>query len=98
MRDKCTKNRKGREVQRWEQEEILEEMEKRNELCKEKTKKRKQIVEPVFGTLKRNFNQEYMLLKGLSKVNAEFSLSALAYNIKRAQKIVGIRKLIKATV
>jgi hypothetical protein len=98
LKNKCTKNKRGREIWRWEHEEILEEMAKRYELNKEKAKKRKHIIEPVFGCLKRNFNQGYMLLKGLSKVSAEFSLSALAYNIKRAENIVGIQKLIKATV
>jgi len=98
LKEKCTKSKTGREVRRWEHEEILDEMAKRYELNKEKTKKRKHIIEPVFGCLKRNFNQGYMLLKGIPEVSAEFSLSALAYNIKRVENIVGIKKLIKATV
>ena len=98
LKKKCTENKIGRMIQRWENEELLEEMEKRYKKNKEKVKKRKHIIEPVFGTLKRNFNQGYMLLKGIPKVSAEFSLSALAYNIKRAENIVGIQKLIKATV
>jgi len=98
LKEKCTENKRGREIWRWEHEEIMEEMEKRYVLNKEKAKKRKHIVEPVFGSLKRNFNQGYMLLKGIPKVSMEFSLSALAYNIKRAENIVGIQKLIKVTV
>jgi transposase len=93
---KCTKNIKGRMVQRWEYEEIMEEMEIRLKANQEKFKKRQSTVEPVFGTLKRNFNQGYFLMKGITKVDVEFGLSALAYNIKRAINELGIQKIIQA--
>ena len=35
-------------------------------------------------------------MRGLEKVRAEFSLSTLAYDIKRALKIVGVRGLMAA--
>jgi len=96
LKPKCTKNKRGRMIERWEHEEIMEEMEIRLKGNQEKFKKRQSTVEPVFGTLKRNFNQGYFLMKGIPKVNAEFGLSALAYNIKRAINEVGIQKLIQA--
>lgn len=92
----CTKSPKGRIIERWEHEEIIEEMGIRLKANQEKFKKRQSTVEPVFGTIKRNFNQGYMLLKGIDKVNAEFSLSALAYNMKRAINELGIKTLIQA--
>jgi hypothetical protein len=73
-------------IERWEHEEIIESMEIRLNENKDKYKKRQSIVEPVFGTIKRNFNQGYLLLKGIPKVNTEFSLSALVYNIKKSNK------------
>ena len=36
-----------------------------------------------------------MLLKGMEKVGAEASLSVLAYNIKRAINVVGLKGLIR---
>jgi len=36
------------------------------------------------------------LMRGLEKVRAEFSLSTLAYNMKRVIKIVGVKKMIEA--
>ena len=36
------------------------------------------------------------LLKGLEKVEGEFSLLAMAYNLKRAVKIIGIQRMIQA--
>jgi hypothetical protein len=35
-------------------------------------------------------------MRGLEKVRAEFSLTALAYNLRRALNIVGLPKLIAA--
>ena len=59
-------------------------------------RKRKAIVEHPFGTIKRWMNQAYFLMKGLAKVRAEFSLSALAYDLKRVIAIVGVPALLAA--
>ena len=61
-------------------------------------KKRKQIVEHPFGTIKFWNHQNAFLMKGLEKVRAEFSLSTLAYNMKRVINIVGVEKMIEALV
>lgn len=58
-------------------------------------KSRKSVVEHPFGTVKRNMDAGYCLTKGLSNVRGELSLAFLAYNIKRAINIIGIRKLIE---
>lgn len=96
-RDKCTKNKQGRVIYRWEHEEILEKMRKRLKEEKIKYKSRQQLCEHPFGTIKRTFNQGYMLMKGLQKTNAEFGLTGLAYNIKRVINIMGgVQNLIAA--
>ena len=61
-------------------------------------KKRKQIVEHPFGTIKFWNHQNAFMMKGLEKVRAEFSLSTLAYNMKRVINIVGVEKMIEALV
>ncbi|MBO8144617.1 MAG: IS1182 family transposase [Thermodesulfobacterium sp.] len=91
---RCTRNPKGRIIYRWEHEEILEEMDIRVKQNKNKVKMRQWLIEHVFGTIKRSFNQGYFLLKGIKKVDAETGLSVLAYNIKRVINIIGLRKLI----
>jgi transposase len=45
--------------------------------------KRKQTVEPVFGIVKQAMGFRQFLLRGLPKVNAEWELVCLAYNVKR---------------
>jgi hypothetical protein len=59
---------------------------------------RKRIVEHPFGTIKFWSNQGCFVMRGLEKVRAEMSLSALAYNIKRAINILGVQKMIEALV
>jgi transposase len=62
---------------------------------KEKLKRRKCVVEHPFGTIKRWCDGSYILMKGKVKANADLSLSFLAYNMKRAIKIMGVERLIE---
>jgi transposase len=57
---------------------------------------RKCLSEHPFGTIKRTLDSSYLLLKGKEKVTGELSLSFLAYNIKRAVNMLGVRKLMEA--
>ena len=95
-RSLCTTNKNGRHLTRWVDEHILEEMADRIAQNPEVLNKRREIVEHPFGTLKFWYGYAHFLVKGLEKVNAEFSLMALAYNIKRTINIVGVPKMIDA--
>lgn len=44
---------------------------------------RKQTVEPVFGIIKEALGFRRFLLRGMEKVNLEWTLVRLAYNLKR---------------
>jgi hypothetical protein len=57
---------------------------------------RRETVEHPFGTIEQWMNQGAFLMRGLEKVRAEFSLTALAYNLRRVLNIVGLPKLIAA--
>ncbi len=46
--------------------------------------------------MKRGMDQGYFLLRGLGKVRAEFSLTVLAYNLKRVINIVGVPRMVAA--
>lgn len=59
-------------------------------------RQRKSIVEHPFGTIKRNMGFSYCLMKGRGNVSGEFSLTFLAYNLKRAINILGGNQLIQA--
>src|SRR5207245_760779 len=55
---------------------------------------RRETVEHPFGTIKQWMNRGAFLMRGLEKVRAEFSLTALAYNLRRVLNIVRLQKLI----
>ena len=57
---------------------------------------RREIVERLFGTIKHWMNQGAFLMRGLENVRAEFSLTAVAYNLRRAINILGVGPLIAA--
>ena len=86
---KCTLNTHGRTLWRWEHAEVLDEMKARLLQAPEKMALRKKLVEHPFGTMKRAFNQGYLLLKGLGKVVGEVGFTMLAYNMRRVFNILG---------
>jgi hypothetical protein len=50
--------------------------------------RRKAVVEPVFGVLKQQRGMRQFRTRGLEKVNGEFTLATLAYNITRLQTLM----------
>jgi hypothetical protein len=59
-------------------------------------KLRRRIVEHHFGTIKAWMGSTHFLMKRLKNVKTEISLHVLAYNLKRAMRIVGIQPLMAA--
>lgn len=99
LRSRCTTAKKGnRRMYRWIHEGIIEAHKERVRQNPEKVKRRGQLAEHPFGTLKRAMGHGYFLTKGLEKVSAEMSLSVLAYNMKRVLNIVGIERLMEAVM
>jgi transposase len=96
LRAQCTTDPRFHRIKRWEHEAILERIEQRVRAHPAIMKRRKQIVEHPFGTIKFWNDQRHFLMKGLEKVKAEFSLSTLAYNIKRAINVLGVKALVAA--
>ena len=95
---KCTRNKVGRVVYRWENEGLLEEMGERLRAEPWRMDARKNTVEHPFGSMKRAFNQGYLLLKGLRKVGGEVGFTMLAYNMRRALNILGAGGLVASVM
>ena len=96
QRHLCTEGKNPRRINRCPDEDAIDRMNTRMQKYPEIIKKRKKIVEHVFGTIKFWNYQNRFLMRGLEKVKGEFSLSALAYNMKRAINIIGVKQMIKA--
>lgn len=95
-REKCTKAKKGREIQLTENHEYMERAKKRQEENMELYKKRQMIVEHVFGSVKRNLGYTYLLLRGNEKVKGESFMHFLVYNIKRVCNVKEVKEIIEA--
>lgn len=87
------KNKRGRYIDRSEYDGAIERNNEQVSLRKEEYKKRQAIVEHPFGTIKRQWGFTYTLMKGIGKVDTEFSLIMLAYNFKRTMSIMGKKKM-----
>ena len=91
----CTSNPKGRIIDRKQYAQAVEANAARVLLHKEKYLLRQQIVEHPFGTIKRQWGFDYLLMKELKKNEAEFGLIFSVYNLRRILSILGIPELIK---
>lgn len=85
----------GREIDRSQYADAVEENAKRYQTNKELYRKRQEINEHIFGTLKRQWGYNHTNLKGLKKVNGEMALIMTVYNIKRTINILGMEKLLE---
>jgi transposase len=89
LRPRCT-NGMTRTVMRLGNEAVLDRMAARLAARPEILDLRRQIVEHPFGSIKQWMHQGAFLMRGLSNVRGEFSLTALAYNMRRALNILGV--------
>lgn len=95
LRQRCTA-KSYRSVTRLENEAIIDRMAARLAVRPDILDRRRESVEHPFGTIKQWMNQGAFLMRRLENVRGEFSLTALAYNIKRAITIVSVPGLIAA--
>ncbi len=96
QKEQCTRSKQTRRISRWEYEDVLEDMERRVRLEPKKTRSRKALAEHPFGTLKYHWHHGNFLMKRLPNVRTEMSLSILAYNLKRAINVLGVKTLLEA--
>jgi hypothetical protein len=89
----CTTG-KERRIKRWEKEHILEAAEAELKKQPEAMRRRKEIVEHPYATIKHCMGATHFVMKRLPNVRAEMSLHVLAYNLRRVINIIGVPKLI----
>jgi hypothetical protein len=94
LKPRCT--RTFRRVSRLENEAVLDRMAARLALRPGVLNERRNSVEHPFGTIKQWMGQGAFLMRRLENVRGGFSLTALAYNIRRAITLVGVPGLVAA--
>lgn len=90
---RCTTG-KYRKVRHDSDGAVMEKIKQRMKEQPELYARRKGLVEHPFGTLKFWWGHAAFLTRGKEAVNAEISLSALAYNLKRAIAVLGVPSLL----
>ena len=97
QRQQCTGGKhNGRAIDRNEYAEALEANTQRVINNPDYYRQRQQIIEHIFGTLKRQRGFTHVLVKGKDQVLGEVGLMFIGYNLSRCVTIMGARKLIKA--
>lgn len=81
-----------RTVQRWEHEAVLERHRARMKEADAPMRRRAELAEHPFGTLKCRAGYRHFLVRGFNKVRGEWSLMALCYNFTRVLSILGFDK------
>lgn len=80
----CTKNERGRLIERNEYQEYVDTNRKNIEKNKELYRKRQQIVEHPYGTIKRQWGYSYIMTKkSIQHASADVGLIMTAYNLRR---------------
>jgi transposase len=95
VKKSCTPGQERR-VTRWEDEAVLDAMQTRLDHFPGAMRIRRQTVEHAFGTIKLWMGSAHFLTKTLKRVADEMSLHVLAYNLKRAIKLLGMGPLMQA--
>lgn len=95
VRDKCSDSEKGRTIQDRPFQRYADEVDKHTNEFLDMYKKRKQLVEHPFGTIKRAFGFSYFLTRGTENVRTESLMHFLVYNMKRAINIIGTKEIIE---
>lgn len=93
-KDKCTTAKDGKIVLRGPNEPMAEQIRERLKNEMPKYRKRQNIVEHPFGTIKRTMNFYYLLTRKFKMVRGEVSVAFFTYNLKRVISILGIEGLI----
>jgi transposase len=96
VRNLCTARKDGgREIDRSEFAEAVELNNKRYKENYSLYRKRQEINEHIFGTIKRQWGYNHTNLRGLEKVGGEHRLIMLVYNIKRVLNILSMPDLLE---
>ncbi len=93
-KSECSKAICGKAIQRSEFQEYVDRNKNRIEENKQLYRKRQQIVEHPYGTIKRQWGFNYIITKKyIERAEANFGFITTAYNLRRIINIVGIKRL-----
>ena len=93
IKKQCTTSPYQR-VSHWEQDDVLDRVQERLDREPERMRIRRETVEHPFGTIKSWMGSTHFQMKTLKHVSTEMSLHVLAYHLKRAISLFGVKGLL----
>jgi hypothetical protein len=89
VRDECSRNRQGRliEISPYHAAVAKQRANQRDPQKQKLLKKRKVIVEPIFGVIKQAWGFGRWTLRGLENVRTQWSMLCAAFNLKKMYKM-----------
>lgn len=91
----CTMRAQGRMIERPLHQDYVDRNDNRVRRDMWYYKKRQEIIEHIFGTIKRQWGMDYTIVKGRQNVETEYRIAAICYNLTRAVSIIGMNGLKK---
>ena len=95
LKNKCTARDQGRLIERPLHQAYVDRNDNRVRKDMWYYKKRQEIIEHIFGTIKRQWDMDHTLVKGRQNVETEYRLAAICYNLTRVVSLIGIERLKK---
>ena len=95
LKEKCTARDQGRLIERPLHQDYVDRNDRRVRKDMWYYKKRQEIIEHIFGTIKRQWDMDHTLVKGRQNVETEYRLAAICYNLTRVVSIIGIERFKK---
>ena len=95
-RSQCTSNKDGKYIRRDQFQAAADRAFLKVYENRALYKKRKNLVEHIFGTVKASFGFRYLTVRGTGMVKTETSLYFLTYNLKRALNLLGTNAILAA--
>lgn len=98
IRQGCTTSKNGRSIKRYIHEDIIElhRLKVKSKEGRELIKKRKGIVENVFGSIKLSLGKLPLLTRGLNNVKTENTLHCITYNLRRLLNELSVEEIINS--
>ena len=89
----CTKNTKGRLIERSEFAPYMEQNKRNIEASPQLYKQRQSIIEHPYGTIKRQWGFYYVITKkGMKRASSDVGFMFIAYNLRRLMNIIDKNK------
>jgi len=96
VKGKCTKSQTLREIERSPYQENIDRASQNAKENPEIYQRRMELSEHPFGVVKRVWGLGQFLCRGEEMVTGECALAFMAFNLRRAVNILGVKKLVEA--